>query len=91
METSIGYTNKDCAFVSSDERRWVNRINALKKQYPDQVEIIAEPENNDGCIYAKIPIEWIKLTPKRKIEMSEERKDVLRERLARVRKTSSES
>ena len=90
METCINYTTKDCAFISSDERRWVNRINALKKQYPEQVDIIAVPESNDGCIYAKIPVEWVKLAPKRKVELTEEEKTALCERLARIRSVSSE-
>ena len=82
METSFSYTTKDCAFVSSDERKWINRINSLKNQHPDQIEIIAAPEHNDGCIYAKIPVDWIRLAPKRKVELSEEEKDILRKRLA---------
>jgi len=91
MDTSFSYCSKDCAYVSSDERRWINKIISLQKKYPDQVEIIATPEENDGCIYAKIPVDWIKITPKRTVVMTEEEKDVLRERLARLRQASSES
>lgn len=91
METSISYTDRDCAYVSSDERRWINKIFSLKNQFPDSVDIIATPEENDGCIYARVPPEWVKLAPKRRVELTEEEKDVLRERLARMRTASSES
>ena len=65
METCANYTTKDCMFFSSDERRWIHKVQVLKEKYPDRVEIIREPENNDGCIYAKLPVNWLKLTPER--------------------------
>ena len=65
METCINYTDTKVAFISSDEQKWINKIHKLKQERPDEVEIIREPENNDGCIYAKIPPCWLKLNPKR--------------------------
>jgi hypothetical protein len=82
METSISYTTKDKAFFSSDERRWINRIRTLKEKYPDMVQVIAEPEDNDGCIYASIPIEWMKIQPKR--AYTDEQKAEMVERLRRA-------
>jgi len=90
METCFNYCDVNKGFFSSDEKRWINKIRKLKEQYPDQIRIIAEPETNDGCIYCQLPTSWLKIQPKRKIEMSEEQKNALRERLARVRQTSSE-
>jgi len=90
LETCFNYVEKDNGFFSSDELRWINKIHKLKEQYPDDVKILAEPDVNDGCIYCKLPTSWLKIQPKRKVELSEERKDVLRERLARMRQISSE-
>jgi len=90
MDTCFNYVDKDKGFFSSDEQKWINRIHKLKEQFPDDVHIIWEPHENDGCIYCQLPTSWLKIQPKRKVELSEEEKDVLRERLARVRQASSE-
>lgn len=82
METCFNYCDKDRAFFSSDERRWINRIRMLKEKYPDMVQVIAEPEDNDGCIYASIPIEWMKIQPKR--AYTDEQKAEMVERLRRA-------
>lgn len=90
METCFNYCDINKGFFSSDEKRWINKIRKLKEEYPDEIRIIAEPETNDGCIYCQLPTSWLKIQPKRKVELSEEEKDVLRERLARMRQASSE-
>ena len=90
METCFNYCDKDHGFFSSDEQKWINKIRKLKEQYPEEIRIIAEPETNDGCIYCELPTSWLKIQPKRKIELTEEEKDALRERLARGRQASSE-
>ena len=90
METCFNYCDTKKGFFSSDERKWINRIEKLIEEYPDQIRVIARPETNDGCIYVELPAEWLKIQPKRKVEMTEEQKDVLRERLARLRQASSE-
>ena len=81
METCFNYCDKNAGFFSSDERRWITKIRKLKEQYPDQIKIIAEPETNDGCIYCRLPTEWLKIQPKRKIELTNEEKAALSERL----------
>ena len=72
METCANYTDRGCLFFSSDERRWITKVRKLKERFPDRVEIIREPETNDGCIYAKMPVGWLRLTPER--VLSEETK-----------------
>ena len=54
METACSYTD-GWAWFSSDERKWVTRIKKLAEQHPDEVIIKRMPEDNDGCIYAKLP------------------------------------
>lgn len=84
METTLSYLD-NTAFFSSDERRWINRIHKLKEQFPDQVEILCEPETNDGCIYCKIPAAWMKLTPPRALFMTEEQRAEIGARLNAAR------
>lgn len=66
MDTSVSYTNKEVIWVSSDDRTMIGKVRKLAKQNPDDVFIIREPKENDGCIYAKMPYSYLKLSPKRK-------------------------
>lgn len=70
-------------YFSSDEQRWINRIHKLAAEHPDEVRILAEPSTNDGCIYASLPIRWLKLSPPR--QMSDEYKESCAERMAAMR------
>jgi len=85
LETCFNYCDPKKAFFSSDERKWITRIKKLIEEYPDDIRIIALPENNDGCIYVELPASWLRVQPKRKVDMTEEQKDILRERLAQMR------
>lgn len=85
METCFNYCNTDTAYFSSDERRWINKVHKLKNQYPELVTILAEPKDNNGCIYAKMPIRFFRLqcpAPKRG-PMTEEEKKALMEHFAK--------
>lgn len=82
METCINYTDKT-AWISSDERKWINRVRKLKDERPEEVEILRQPEDNDGCIYAKLPAAWFKVQAPR--ILTEEQREKLRENAARLR------
>jgi hypothetical protein len=87
METCFNYCSTETGFFSSDERRWINKVHKLKEQYPEQITILKEPEDNDGCIYAKVPVKFMKLQgPAKRTPMTEEQKQVLRERFKLVQK-----
>ena len=88
MDTCFNYCNKEKAYFSSDEWKWINKIHKLKEQYPEEVDILNEPEDNDGSIYCTVPVSWLKIQPKRKVSMSDEEREILRERLARMRASS---
>ena len=90
METCFTYYDKNSGFFSSYEQRWIRKIRKLKEEHPEEVQIIAEPEDNDGCIYCRIPSEWMRLQPKRKVDLSEEERAVLRDRMLEIRKKYSE-
>lgn len=84
----MDYTDADDGrmYVSSDEKKFINRILRLKENYPDDVEIIKLPEENDGCVYATVPIKWLKLSPPRVNNMTESQRQEIAERLASYRK-----
>ena len=77
MDTCFNYTG-ETAFFSSDERRWITKIRKLAEQNPDEVTIIRQPEENDGCIYAKILPEYVKIAPNRKLNLTDEQRDAAR-------------
>ena len=83
-ETSVNYTS-DTAYFSSDERKWHTRIRKLAEEHPDEVTIIRQPEENDGCLYARLPAIWLKIQPKRAVNFTDEQIAVFRERLAQTR------
>lgn len=72
METAINYCELDWAYVSSDERRWINHIRKLANARPDEVVILKEPEENGGFIYAKFPPKWARILPPREMNLSNE-------------------
>lgn len=84
IETCCEYTDKTL-FVSSDHQKWINKIKKLAEQYPDDVEIKNRPEENDGCICATMPSDWLRISPPRRVEMTEEQKAELAERLRLAR------
>lgn len=73
-------------YVSSDERKIINRIIRLRDEYPQDVVIIKEAKENDGCIYATVPASWLKINPPRKVTTTEEQREAMRKRLANMRK-----
>lgn len=86
-ETCAGYVEdeKVVTFCSS-EKKWINKINKLKVQRPNEVKIIYTPEDNHGMIYAELPKSWLKLSPPRQVNYTEEQRAAMAERLAAARK-----
>ena len=85
-ETGICTTSEDAhAVISSSEAKWINKINKLREKYPDEVNVIYEPENNCGTIYAHVPKSWVKVSPPRQVNYTDEQRAALAERLAAAR------
>lgn len=83
-ENVIEFTrNQNRATVTFCQPRFVNKIKKLAEEN-SECEITAE--NPDGSIVAHIPTSWVRIQPPRTVEMSEEKKDELRERLENYRK-----
>ena len=73
------YTN-----IYTSERKFINELNTLKEQYPDNV--IIERVNRDGSICAKVPYNWFRFVkPVTKRNMTEEQRKAASERMKRAR------
>ena len=83
IETCFNYTAREAGYFSSNEQRWITRILKLKDQYPELVTILKMPEDNDGVIYARLPVTFLRLQGPAKI--SEETIQANRARLAEIR------
>lgn len=64
------------ATVTFSQGRYVTKIKKLAETHPEECQITAE---NPDSIVAHIPVDWVKISPKRKV--SEEQKNAARERL----------
>lgn len=90
IETAVSYDERKIAFFSSDEKKWINKMRKLAEQYPDECQITVQPENNDGCINAKFPAKWLKVSVPRSANMTEEQRKAAAERLRRMRDANPE-
>ena len=81
METCFNYANMDKAYFSSTERRFINRVRKMAAEHPDEVRILKQPEDNDGCIYAEMPVRCMRIQFPVRRELSEEEKNAQRERM----------
>lgn len=78
IEWVIG--DKTCTVTAPERTRINTRILKLKEKYPDQVEI-----KNSELFH--IPNSWIRINPpKATRELTEEEKEIRRQRLAEIRK-----
>ena len=80
------YEGKFC--VDAAEEWSIKMVKRLKADFPDDVDI--KHENKDGSINAYMPLKWMRITPRKKKNLSDEQKKALAERLtaARRRKVS---
>ena len=89
IETCCEYTEKTL-FVSSDQQKWINRIKKLAEKYPDDVTIRHRPEDNDGCICATLPAEWLRIAPPRASNLTDEQRRAAAERMKALARKQKE-
>lgn len=65
------------ATVTLSQRRIITRVRNLAKSRPDDCQIVAE--NKDGSIVAHIPVNWVKISPLKKV--SEEHREKARQNM----------
>jgi hypothetical protein len=77
--------NEKTAIFCSSERKWINKLLKLHEQRPDEVKIVHYPEDNHGMLYAEIPNNYLKISPPRQTNYTDEQKAAMAERLAAAR------
>ena len=88
-ETSVDFLNVDKhATFCSSETKWINKILKLHEAHPDEVEIAYAPEDNDGMLVAHVPKNWIKISPPRKVNYTDEQRAAIAKRMSEARKKS---
>lgn len=87
-ETALNYLVEDehMTFCTC-EKKWINRINKLKEEHPDDVDITDYPESNHGYMVVHLPKSWFTIRVPHKIELSEEEKLRRSERLRSLRES----
>jgi len=90
IETCFNYTAREAGYFSSNEQRWINRVRKLANEHPDEVTILSEPEDNDGTIYARMPVSYFRLQAPQKQNLTDEQKEALSERLRNWREKRAE-
>ena len=81
QETNINYATKQAGIACQVYSCMPAVVNKLKKysiSHPEEVKIIRDDEYG---IIAEVPNDWIKISPKRRVNMSEEQKRIIAERL----------
>lgn len=83
--------SRDKATVTLHGGRLKNRVLRLAEEYPDDVEVKREPDENGGFLVAKIPVKWVKIAPPRRLELTDEQKEELMARLGITRASRNAS
>lgn len=91
METACEYLDDKIMRVSTDERRWINKLLKIAKEHPNEVEIICLPEDNGGCLYLKCPASYLKISPPLRRSMTEEQRIAASERMKLMRKMNQDN
>lgn len=83
-ETAVEYISQDnhATFFSS-EAKWIRKIKSYQSQYPNEIQITHE---SDDSILAHIPKTWLKISPPRKVNLTDEQRSAAAERMSNARK-----
>lgn len=52
--------------------RYISRIRKLAQERPEACQIVAE--NTDGTIVAHFPVEWVRISPPRELDLTDEQR-----------------
>ena len=87
-ETAFDYLSCDThATFYTSESKWMRKIKSLQQSHPNEITIINESE--DG-IMVHIPKSWMKITPPRKMTLTDEQREAAKQRMANARKSKKE-
>ena len=79
-------TGDDRITLTLTQPRYITKVLRIVEHYANlndnRADVLINP---DGSVFAHLPIECLKLSPKRIVELREDQKDVMRERVAAAR------
>lgn len=76
---------KTCS-VTFNSRKYINKIKRLYQSNAD--DFLNYIENDDGSVFAKIPLSWLKINPPRKY--TDEQREQLKIRLNKIKANKAE-
>ena len=83
LETVYEHIKGSDTFTVTAAERWsIGMIRRLKEKYPDQVDI--RYINQDGSVLAHLPIEWMRIVPKKRDTLTKEQRQANYERMRAV-------
>lgn len=87
-EIAINFVRGDkvASVTAASATRLNSKIKKLAEEFPEDVQILAV--NEDGSVFAHVPVKWVKISAPRKI--SEEQRVAAAERLRAIRKKPNE-
>ena len=90
-ETCMECTNdKNTATFCSNEQKWINKIYKLAEKHQNEVQIMKKPEDNNGYILVHVPKSWMKLSPPKQVNYTDEQRAALAERMSMARQKAKE-
>lgn len=76
-ENVIEWINGDKeAAITASQKKLINRLKKLNEENPDEMVLIT---NQDGSVFAKVPVDWIKIKKPTKRELTEEERQEMAE------------
>ena len=79
-------TEQEKVSLTLGQDKYINRVKRFAEKRPDEIDLA---ENEDGSIFAHVPVSWIKITPPQRREYTDEGREELKARFLRnVNKTS---
>ena len=64
------------AAITASQKRLINRLRKLHEDNPDETVLIT---NQDGSVFAKVPVDWIKIKKPTKRELTDEERQEMAE------------
>lgn len=80
-------SNEKTAGITFSQQKYITKIRKLAASHPDECKILAE--NSDGSIFAHVPTSWIKVSPPKQMNISEERRQQMVDNLRKVRENKT--
>jgi len=81
--------NAKIAVATFSQGKFISKMKKYKEDYPDDVEIV--PVKDSNVIVCRFPAKWVKVSPPRKIEMDDEKRSEIRDRLRLARELKQDA